>query len=115
MWNQRSKEDAMGGSPTPNNMATYREAVDEFTRNATALIGHIPLFTKAREAYEQAMRASEDLREVLDTGDQTLRALMAELEQAVSLHLPAQEKRKSEPLRIDAINAEGRSILAANG
>lgn len=113
MWN--SKEETMGAQPSRTTMATYREAVDEFTRNATELIGHIPLFTKAREAYDQAMQASEDLRDVLDTGDQTLRVLMAELEQAVSLHLPATERRKAEPMRIESINAEGRSILAANG
>ncbi len=111
MWNH--KEDAMGEPPTLTNMATYREAVDEFARNATELIGHIPLLTKAREAYDQAMRASEDLREVLDTGDQTLRILMAELEQAVNLHLPLPEKRKAEPIRIEAINSDGRSVLAA--
>jgi hypothetical protein len=114
MWNNK-EEDAMGLQPTSTNMATYREAVDEFTRNATALIGHIPLFTKAREAYEQAMRASGDLRNILDTGDESLRVLMAELEQAVNLHLPVPEKRKSEPMRIEPINPEGRSSLTANG
>lgn len=113
MWNQ--KEDAAGGQPTLTNMATYREAVDAFTKNATELIEHIPLFTKAREAYEQALRVSEDLREVLDTGDQTLRALMVQLEQAANLHLPTPEKRKSEPMRIEAVHPELRSILAANG
>jgi hypothetical protein len=113
MWNH--KEDAMGTQPSLTTMTTYKEAVDEFTTNATALIGQIPLFSKAREAYDQALRASGDLREVLDTGDETLRLLMTELEQAVNLHLPTPGPRKSEPMRIEAISAEGRSILVANG
>ena len=113
MWNH--KEDVMGTQPSLTTMTTYKEAVDEFTTNATALIGQIPLFSKAREAYDQALRASGDLREVLDTGDETLRLLMTELEQAVNLHLPTSGHRRSEPMRIEAISAEGRSILAANG
>jgi hypothetical protein len=113
MW--KSEEDAAGLPPALTTMATYREAVDEFTRNATALIGHIPLFTKAREAYDQAMRASANLRTVLDAGDETLRILMVELEQAVNLHLPVPEDRKPEPLRFDALNPEVRTSLAANG
>ena len=83
MWN--NDEEGVGAPPTRTTMTTYREALDEFTRNATALIEHIPQFTKAREAYEQALRTSSELRDVLDIGDQTLRALMTQLEQAANL------------------------------
>src|SRR6478672_10220438 len=54
-------------SPT---MTTYTEAVKEFTTNATALIEHLPLLTKARAAYEEAMRASTEMRKALDTSDE---------------------------------------------
>ncbi len=43
-------------------MATYSEAVDEFTKNASVLIEQLPLLSKARDAYEQAMKASAELR-----------------------------------------------------
>src|ERR1700730_14860203 len=39
--------------PTPN-MKTYTEAVNQFTKNATAFIEQLPLLTKARGAYEEA-------------------------------------------------------------
>ena len=113
MW--KTENEALAAQPTLATMATYREALEEFTRNATALIGQIPLFTKARDAYEQAMRASANLRTVLDTGDETLRLLMIELEQAVNLHLPVPEKRKPEAMRIEVIGADGRNSLAASG
>jgi hypothetical protein len=54
-------------------MTTYIGAVNEFTRNATAFIEQLPLLTKARDAYEQAMRAGAELRKVLDAGEENLR------------------------------------------
>src|SRR6266700_3900671 len=54
-------------SPLPSlSMKTYTGAVDEFTKNATALIEQLPLVTKARAAYEKAMRANAEMRKVLD-------------------------------------------------
>src|SRR6202030_2792838 len=50
--------------PAPT-MATYTEALNEFARSATAFIEQLPLLTRARDAYEQAMRASAELRKVL--------------------------------------------------
>jgi hypothetical protein len=47
-------------------MATYAEAVHEFTKNATVCIGFLPLISKARDGYEQATRASTQLRKMLD-------------------------------------------------
>ena len=54
---------------TPVSMAAYTEAVNEFTRNATAFIEHVPLLTNARNAYDQAMKASAEVRNVLDKGE----------------------------------------------
>ncbi|MGA8273066.1 MAG: hypothetical protein WB919_16000 [Candidatus Sulfotelmatobacter sp.] len=86
----------------PTTMATYTEAVSEFTRNANAFIEQLPLLNKARDSYEQAMRASAELRQVLDTGEQNLRSLMTQLEQVVN---PALDKRKPEPAKVESIRA----------
>src|ERR1035437_3162557 len=61
---------------TPVSMAAYTEAVNEFARNATAFIEHVPLLTRARDAHDKAMKASAEVRKVLDKGDEDLRALM---------------------------------------
>jgi len=87
------------------NMTTYTEALNEFTRSATAFIEQLPLLTKARDAYEQAMRASAELRKVLDTGEENLKTLMAQLEQAVNVHgvKPAPDRKKPELAKVEAI------------
>ncbi len=84
----------------PANMAAYTEAVNEFTKNATAFIEHLSLLTKARSAYDQAMKASAEMRKVLDAGDEDLRALMNQLAQAVS-------KTGSERKRPEMAKSEG--------
>ena len=92
---------APGNPPLPPpTMATYTEAVSEFTRNANAFIEQLPLLNKARDAYEQAMRASAELRQVLDTGEENLRSLMTQLEQVVN---PTLDKRKPEPAKVESI------------
>ena len=62
-------------------LGAYTEAVKKFTKSASAFIEHVPLLAEAREAYEEATRASTELRRVLDSGDENLRALMTQLEQ----------------------------------
>ncbi len=91
-------------SPLPSlSMKTYTGAVDEFTKNATALIEQLPLVTKARAAYEKAMRANAEMRKVLDADE--LRTLMTQLEQALSVHsakpAPDADKKNPEPARVD--------------
>jgi hypothetical protein len=76
----------------PANMAAYSEAVNEFTKNATAFMEHLPLLSKARNAYDQAMKASAEIRKVLDTGDEDLRTLMTQLMQAVSKPVPDKKR-----------------------
>jgi hypothetical protein len=92
-------------------MTTYTEAVNEFTKNATAFIEQLPLLTKARDAYEQAMRAGAGLREVLDAGEENLRTLMAQLEQGVNVHRvkPAPDKKNPQPAKVEAIRGTDES------
>jgi flagellar biosynthesis chaperone FliJ len=86
-------------------MATYMDAVDEFRESATAFIQHLNLLAQARDAYQQAMTASAELRSVLDAGDENLRTLMTQLEQALDLHTgkPAVDKKKPEPVKVESV------------
>jgi hypothetical protein len=99
-----------------SNMTTYIAAVNEFTRNATAFIEQLPLLTKARDAYEQAMKASAELRKVLDAGEENLRTLMTQLEQGVSIQRVklAPDKKNPEPAKVERMRGtdqgEGRAL-----
>jgi len=93
-------------------MATYMDAVEEFRESATAFIQNLNLLAQAREAYQQAMTASAELRSVLDAGDQNLRTLMTQLEQALDLHTtrPALDnKKKPEPVKAEPPKSNGES------
>jgi len=96
--------------PSPT-METYTEALNEFTKNATWFIEQLPLLTKARDAYERAMRASADLRKVLDTGEENLQTLMTQLQQAVNVYgvKPAPDRKKPEPAKVEPIRGTGES------
>jgi hypothetical protein len=104
MW---KKENGVGAERVPGAMAAYRESVDEFSKHATEFLEHIPTLTKARDAYQRAMTVSTELRSILDTGDETLKALMAQLEQAVSLQLgkPVSDRKKPEPAKVEPIKS----------
>jgi hypothetical protein len=80
MW---KKEDGVSTPPTPT-MAVYTEAMNNFTKSATAFMEHVHLLTEARTAYQEAMVVGTDLRNRLKAGDKTLRDLMTQLEQVVS-------------------------------
>jgi len=99
--------------PSPSaTMATYTEAMSEFTKNATAFIEQLPLLTKARDAYEQAMKASAGLREVLDADEENLRTLMTKLEQGVDvLGITPPPDKKNPPANVEAIRAADRRIM----
>ena len=86
-------------------MKTYTEATNEFTKYATAFIEQLPLLTKARTAYKEAMRASAELRSVLDNGDQKLRTLMTRLEQQGVIQgvTPDPHKKNPEPEKLESI------------
>jgi exonuclease VII small subunit len=86
-------------------MAAYRESVDEFSKHATEFLEHIPTLTKARDAYQRAMTVSTELRSILDTGDETMKSLMTQLEQAVNMQLGKGnlEKKRPEPAKVESI------------
>ena len=86
----------------PTIMATYSEAVDEFTKNANVLMEQLPLLGKARDAYEQAMKTSAELRRELDTGDERLRTLMSHLEQVLDAN---PDRKKPEAAKVGVIGA----------
>ena len=92
---------------SPASMETYTEAVNVFRQNATWFIEQLPLLAKARDAYEQAMRASGELRKILDAGEESLRTLMTQLEEAVNVQAvkPAADRKKPEPAKVEAIRA----------
>ena len=92
-------------------MNTYMDAVEEFRESATAFIQHLNLLGQARDAYQQAMTASAELRRVLDAGDENLRTLMSQLEQALDLHTgkPSLDKKKPEPVKVEAPRAMSES------
>lgn len=96
-------------------MTTYIGAVNEFTKNATAFIEQLPLLTKARDAYEQATKASAELRKVLDAGEENLQTLMTQLEQGVSIQRVnlAPDKKNPEPAKVERMRGtdqgEGRA------
>ena len=93
-------------------MSTYVDAVEEFRESATAFIQHLNLLAQAREAYQQAMTASAELRTVLDAGDENLRTLMGQLEQALDLHIskPGADKKKPEPVKPETVKTSTESV-----
>ena len=95
-------------------MSTYVGAVENFRKSATTFMQHVDLLSQARDAYQQAMTASAELRTVLDTGDENLRTLMAQLEQALNLHLskPALDRSALDKKRPEAVKSES---TKANG
>jgi hypothetical protein len=120
---QREQEDDGGGNSVvgvgaaqlkPASMATYNAAVEIFSNCTTAFMEQLSHLGQARDAYEQAITASAELRKILDAGDQALRALMANLEQSIDFHLGrrALEKKKPEPAKIEPIggNSEAAGV-----
>ena len=93
-------------------MSAYIGAVENFRKSATEFMQHVDLLSQARDAYQQAMTASAELRTVLDGGDENLRTLMSQLEQALNLHMakPALDRKKPEPVKAEGIKANGESV-----
>jgi hypothetical protein len=92
-------------------MAAYTEALNEFAKSASAFIEQLPLLTKARDAYERAMKAGAELRRVLDSGEENLQTLMTQMEQAVSVQgvKPANDRKKPEAAKVEAIRGTDES------
>ena len=108
------EEDDMSTKPTPT-LAIYTEAMNKFTKSATAFMEHVHLLTEARDAYEDAITTSRALRNSLDANDQTLRSLMTQLEQVMKTYLDATdpEQKRPERLKVEATRTNGQSAGAA--
>ncbi len=104
MW---KKESGVITQPTPS-MATYTEAMNKFTKAATAFMEHVHLLNEARDAYQTAMATSTAIRNSLETGDQALRSLMTQMEQVTSAHLRESgfERKRPEPFKPEASRVE---------
>jgi exonuclease VII small subunit len=103
MWKDENKNDGPQQHMT-DMLTTYKEAVEEFSLSAAEFLAHIPLLTKARDAYQRAMAVSSQLRQVLDKGDETLRLLMSQMEQASNVQstaAAAPDKKRPEPLKVE--------------
>ena len=96
------KENEAGTQRLPGSMKTYSEAVDEFSKHTSEFLGCIPLLIKARDAYQRAMAVSAEVRSMLDAGDGTLRTLMAQLEDAVAIHLGKTPSDRKKPESVKA-------------
>jgi exonuclease VII small subunit len=103
----------MNPQPTQATMAAYVAAVDKFSQAATSFMQHVELLNQARNAYQQAMTASAELRAILNTGDETLRGFMSQLEQSVTdqMSRPAVEKKKPETAKVESIKASSDSTF----
>jgi exonuclease VII small subunit len=87
----------------PPTMSTYSQAMDKFTKSATAFMENVHHLTQARTAYEEAMQASTAIRASLDAGDQALRSLMKQLQEALNVHVggPAPDRKGPEAVRVE--------------
>ena len=96
-------------------LTDYEDAVKEFSANATEFLKHIPLWTRARDAYQRANAASTQLREILDKGDETLHRFMAQMQQTVTLQIDAaaSDGRKPEAVKVETIKVSGEKADAA--
>jgi len=68
----------------PNALDAYLSAVQEFQECAAPILENL---VKAREAYEQALQASAEIRQILTSQDGALGSVMVKLRDAVSQHL----------------------------
>lgn len=104
MW---KKENGMTTQPVPT-WAMYAEAMNNFSKSATAFMEHVHLLTEARSAYHEAITVGTTLRNRLDAGDQTLKSLMTQLEQVVNEHFagPALDKKKLELVKDESTSAK---------
>jgi hypothetical protein len=111
------RENSVSTPATPS-MATYTDAMNKFTKSATAFMEHVHLLTEARDAYQTAITDSASLRSSLDAGDRALRSLMTQMEQVVNIHMgeaifdeKKPEALKPEALKVEAIRTIGDSTL----
>lgn len=69
-----------------NAMDIYSEAVERFKEYSTVSMDNL---VKARKAYEEVLRASEDIRKNLTSNDESIKTVMSQLQEIVGEHLAA--------------------------
>ena len=111
MWRKYEEGNQLGSAET---VTAYEQAMKEFATSAAAFLQHIPLLTKARDAYQRAVAISAQLRSTLDKGDEILRNLMAQVDQAVNAQRgqDAPNQNKPEVTKVETIKA---SVEKAEG
>jgi len=94
-------------------MENYVDASEEFGKSANELLQHVNLLPQAMNAYQQAITASAELRRALDSRDEMLRTLMAQLEQAISTPFgaAAPAEKKAGPAKALAAAAGGIGVV----
>jgi hypothetical protein len=96
----------------------YTAAIDEFNKSAAAFIEHLPLLVRVRNAYENALTASAELRTILDADDEKVKTLMSQLsqlEQGVKNGVkPPPDKNNSKPAKVETIGRSQESINRAS-
>jgi hypothetical protein len=114
MWKQENNHDG-GPQGMTGTLTAYTEAVTEFSVNATEFLEHITLFTRAFEAYQRAMAVSTELRNTLDTGDETLRTLMTQMEQVIArVGKAASDTKKPGAVKMETSRASEENTDAAD-
>jgi hypothetical protein len=90
----RSITTSAGAEKASGSITTYREAVEEFSTNASEFLKSVPTLIKTRDAYQRAMSISAEVRKLLDTGDEKLRAVMKQIEEAFNVQFAKQPDKK---------------------
>jgi hypothetical protein len=83
-----------GTEKATGSITTYREAVEEFSTNASEFLKCVPTLIKTRDAYQRAISISAEVRKLLDTGDEKLRTMMSQIEEAINVQLAKQPDKK---------------------
>jgi hypothetical protein len=86
----------LGEMEMPNALDAYLSAVERFRQCAAPILENL---TKAREAYEEALQASTEIRKILTSKDDVLGSVMVKLRDTVSQQLvPKSEPKKVIPM-----------------
>ena len=87
------KDESEGTKPAPT-WSIYSEAMNKSRTSAEEFMAQVHLLNEARVAYQEALSTSIELRNRLDSGDEALRSVMAQLEQVVTDHFSDVTERK---------------------
>ncbi|MGA7622180.1 MAG: hypothetical protein WCA91_01250, partial [Candidatus Acidiferrales bacterium] len=113
--NMNSENKGVASQHMTTGLAAYEEALKDFSASATEFLKYIRLLTKARDAYQRAIKASTQLREILDGGDETVRNFMTQIQEAVTFQTgdTSPDERKPEAVKIETIKASWEKADAA--